>query len=112
MCNVKVETSKHDTPALTCKGLMKKFRSPNNVKYECWFCHDDIKRCVSGSKKKYVLDWPIVSNTWQVKIGTNLSREEILAFEDAGFQLQQREVLFPHCRLQQSQFSPSQVTEV
>ena len=47
----------------------------NNVEYECWFCHGDVKCCVSGSKKKYVLGWPIVPNTWLVKIGTNLSRD-------------------------------------
>ena len=50
--------------------------------YKFWFCPDDIKHCVSGSKNKYVLDWPIVPNTWPVKIGTKLSREEILALED------------------------------
>ena len=33
--------------------------SLNNVEYEFWFCPDDIKHCVSGRKKKYVLDWPI-----------------------------------------------------
>jgi len=54
---------------------------------------------VSGSKKKYVLDWPIVPNTWSVKIGTNLSREEVLALAYARFQLQQREALSPHRRL-------------
>ena len=54
---------------------------------------------MSGSKKKCVLDWPIVSNTWPVKIGTSLSRDEVLALEDAGFQLQQREALSPRHRL-------------
>ena len=41
------------------------------------------------------MDWPIVPNTWPVKIGTNLLREEVLALEDDGFQLQQREDLSP-----------------
>ena len=54
---------------------------------------------MSGNNKKYVLDWPIVSNMWPVKIGTNLSRDEVLVLEDAGFQLQQKEVLSPCCRL-------------
>lgn len=35
-----------------------------------------------------MVDWPIVHNTWQVKIGTNLSKEEVLVFEDTGFQLE------------------------
>jgi len=60
LCNAKVGTYKHGTPAPTYKGLKKEYRSTNNVEYEFWFCPDDIKRCISGSKKKYVLDWPIV----------------------------------------------------
>lgn len=40
---------------------------------------------MSGTKDKYVLDWPIVPRTWPVKIGTTLLKEEVLAFEDAEF---------------------------
>jgi hypothetical protein len=40
--------------------LKKKFHSTNNVEHECWFCPDDIKRCVGGNREKYVLDWPKV----------------------------------------------------
>ena len=87
MCNAKVGIRKHGTHAPTYKGLRKEFCSPNNVEYEFWFCPDDIKCCMSRSKKKYVLDWPIVPNRWPVKIGTDLSREEVLALEDGGFQL-------------------------
>ena len=36
-----------------------------------------------SSEKEYVLDWPIVPNTWWMKICINLSREEVLALEDA-----------------------------
>ena len=87
MCNAKVMTGKYGILAPIYKGFMKEFRSLNNVEYEFLFCPDDIKRCVSGSKKKYVLDWPIIPNTWLVNIGTNLSRKEILALEDVEFQL-------------------------
>ena len=55
MCNAKVGSSKHDTPAPTYKRLKKEFRSTNNVEYEFLFCPDDIKRCVIDTKKKYVL---------------------------------------------------------
>lgn len=87
--HVIIRTGKHVTPTPIYKRLKKEFRFTNNMEYEFQFCHDDIKRGVSASMKKYVLDWPILSNTWLVKIlGTNLSREEVLAFEDAGFQPQ------------------------
>ena len=75
--NAKIKPGKHGTLAPMYKGL-KKYRSTNNVEYEFWFCHDDIKRCVSGNKKKYVLDWLVVPNIWHVKIVTNLSRQESL----------------------------------
>ena len=60
-----------------------------------WFCADDIKRRVSGNKKLWVLDWLAIPHTWPVKLGTNLTREEVFALEDAGFQLQQRGALSP-----------------
>jgi hypothetical protein len=85
MCNAKVGCSKYDTPARTYKGLKKEFCSTNNVEYEFWFCPDNIKHCVSGTKKKYVLDWPTVPNTWPMKLCVNLSRDEVLALEDAEF---------------------------
>ena len=85
LCNVKVGTDKHSTPAPTYKGLKKEYCSTNNVEYKFWFCPDDIKRYVSGNKKKYALDWHVVPNIWPMKIGTNLPRHEVLALEDAGF---------------------------
>ncbi len=47
---------------------------------------------------KNVLNWPIVPNTWPVKINTNLSKEKVVAFEDVEFQLYQREALSPRRR--------------
>ena len=97
MCSAKVGIGKHNTFASTYKGLMKEFHFPNNGEYEFWFCPDDIKCCVCGNMKN-VLNWPIVPNTWPVKISTNISKEEVVAFEDVGFQLQQRGTLSPRCR--------------
>jgi hypothetical protein len=54
--NTKIKTGKYDTPAPTYKGLKKEYRFTNNVEYKFWFCPNDIKRCVSGNKKKFVLD--------------------------------------------------------
>lgn len=58
--NAEVDIGNHGTLASTYKGLKKKFHSTNNVEHECWFCPDDIKRCVGGNREKYVLDWPKV----------------------------------------------------
>lgn len=50
LCNAKVGTNKHDT-------LLphSEYHFINNVKDEFLFFLDDIKRCISGNKKKYVL---------------------------------------------------------
>ena len=62
---------------------------------EFFFCNDDIERCVKGTKRRWVKSKPEVPNVWPVKIGTNLSRKEILDLEQAGFQLPQRPVISP-----------------
>ena len=78
LCNAKVGIGKHDTFAPTYKE-MKKFSSTNNVDYGYWFCHDDIKLFLSGNKNEYVM--LIVSNTWPLKIGINISREKTPTLE-------------------------------
>lgn len=95
----KVGTRKHGTPITTYKGLKKEFCPTNNMEYKFWFCLNKLKYCVSGNKKKDVLYWPILPNTWLVKMGTRLALEEALALEDAGFQLQQGKVFSPHHRM-------------
>lgn len=97
--NAKVGTGSHGTHAPMYKGMKKEFHFTNNVEYEYWFCCDDIKCCVSGSKKKYVIDWVIVPSTRLMNIGTNMFKEEVLTLEDTRFQLQQREALSPRCKL-------------
>ena len=49
-----------------------------------------------GEQEKWMFDWPNLCKVWQVKVGTNLTRKEVFALEDAQFQLQQREALSPH----------------
>ena len=105
-CNAKVQRGSHGTPAPTYAGLKKDYRSPRNVPAEFWFCPDDIGRCVKGSKRPFVVDWPAVPMTWPVKVGTNLTVQEVLALEEAGFQLQQRGALSPRRQFQVSMDMP------
>ena len=58
-----------------------------------FFCNDDIKRYVKGTKRKWVISVPEIPATWPVKRGTNLSKQEILALEAARFQLPQRQAI-------------------
>jgi hypothetical protein len=59
------------------------------------FCNDDIERYVKGTKRKRVKSRPEVPKVWPVKIGTDLSRKEILDLEHDGFQLSQHAVISP-----------------
>ena len=68
----------------------KNYIPPTICSIEFLFFHDNMK--------KFVLDWPLVPNTWPVKIGTNLLRKKVLALEYVGFQLQQRKALCS-CRM-------------
>jgi hypothetical protein len=62
---------------------------------EFFFYNDNIERYVKGTKRKWVQSRPDIPNIWPVKIGTNLSKKEILDLESAGFQLPQRTVISP-----------------
>jgi hypothetical protein len=62
---------------------------------EFFFCNNDIERCVKGTNRKWVQSRLDIPSIWPVKIGTNLSKKEILDFESASFQLPQRVVISP-----------------
>lgn len=105
-CDTRVRRGTHGTPAPTYVGLKKEFRTDRHISTDFWFCADDINRCVKGTKKSFVIDWPSIPQTWPVKMGTNLTIKEILALEEAGFQLQQRGVLSPRRQFQVSANMP------
>ena len=94
-CDTRVARRSHGIPAPTYFSKKRDYHTKKSVEVDFWFCDDDIKRCVSGNKKAWVLDWPAIPRTWPVKLGTNLTQEEVLALEDAGFQLQQRGAMSP-----------------
>lgn len=52
-----------------------------------YFCNNDIERCVKGTRQRCIKSIFDVPNIWLVKIGTNFTNIEILALENAGFQL-------------------------
>ena len=99
-CRTKISQGRNGTPAPTYAGMKKDLRMGHNVEAEFFFCPDNIHRCVMGSKRPLVLDWPPIPLTWPVKFGTNLTHEEVLKLEDAGFQLQQQEALSPRQKFQ------------
>ena len=50
---------------------------------------------MKGTKRKWVISMPEIPTTWPMRRGTNLSKQEILALEAAGFQLPQQQAISP-----------------
>ena len=94
-CTSKIAKGKKGTPAPTYRGRKEEYGSKREVLADFWFCPDDIVRCVKGTKRRWVLDWPEVPEVWPVLSRTNLNREETLFLQHAGFRLQERLVLSP-----------------
>ena len=87
-CTSRIAKGSKGTPTLIYHGLKIAYGTHEEVFVDFWFCCDDIERCVKGYKRQFVLDWRGIPNTWPVRVGTKLSCQEILALEDARFQLE------------------------
>jgi hypothetical protein len=92
-CEAKIVQAGKPTAAPTYTSVMQNAHKKRPEVMEFYFCNDDIERYVKGTKRKWVQSRPDIPNIWPVKIGTNLSKKEILDFESAGFQLPQRAVV-------------------
>ena len=88
-CTAQIVRNNVATAAPTYTGLMVNYKKNRNDVMQFYFCNDDIERCVKGTKRKWVISLPDIPTMWPVKRGTNLTKQEILALEAAGFQLPQ-----------------------
>ena len=90
-CTAKIIIAGKSILAPAYLGVWKyyKFTTPKVEKF--FFCVDVIERCVKGSHRKWVdkfshdQERPPISPVRPVKLGTNLTRLEILKLENAGF---------------------------
>jgi hypothetical protein len=94
-CVSKIAKGSKGTPAPTYRGRKKQYNGNKEIFTDFWFCVDDIHRCVRGSKRPRVIDWPQVPDVWPVLMGTSLTRQETLSLQEAGFQLQDRPPMSP-----------------
>ena len=96
-CTARIVLHGKSTPAPTYSGAWRNVRLNREEQMQFFFCSNDIERCVKGSRCKWIIPYsdtqerPPVPTIWPIKIGTNLTRSEIVALENAGFQLPQRE---------------------
>jgi hypothetical protein len=94
-CEAKIVQGNKSTAAPTYTGVMQNAHKKRPEVKEFFFCNDDIELCIKGTKRKWVQLRPDIPSIWPVKIGTNLSKKEILDLESVGFQLPQRAVISP-----------------
>jgi hypothetical protein len=94
-CEAKIVQGNKPTAAPTYTGLMQNAHKKRLEVMEFFFCNDNIERCIKGTKRKWVQSRLDIPSIWLVKIGTNLSKREILDNESVGFQLPQRAVISP-----------------
>jgi hypothetical protein len=91
-CEAKIVQGSKPMVAPTYNGVMQNTHKKRPEVMEFFFCNDDTERYVKGTKRKFLQSRPDIPSIWPVKIGTNLSKKEILDFESDGFQLPQRAV--------------------
>jgi hypothetical protein len=83
------------TPTPTYRGRKTQYGGTKEIVTDFWFCPNDIERCIKGTKRSWVLVWPQVPDVWPVMNGTNLTRQETLLLQDAGFKLQEHPSMSP-----------------
>ena len=88
-CKMFIARGARATAAPLYRGQKREFKGTRVETDEFWFCPDDIHRCVMGPRRSHVLSRPQVPEVWPVLIGTNLTLDEIILFEEAGFRLQE-----------------------
>jgi hypothetical protein len=90
---VKIVQDNKPTAAPIYTSVMQNAHKKRPEVIEFFFCNDNIEHCIKGTKRKWVQSRPDIPSIWPVKIGTNLSKKEILDLESASFQLPQCAVI-------------------
>jgi hypothetical protein len=84
-CTTKIVQGNRSTAAPTYTGMMVHYKKDKEDHMQFYFCNNDIKRCVKDTRWRWVKSILDVPNIWLAKIGTNLTRIEILALENTSF---------------------------
>jgi hypothetical protein len=94
-CEAKTVQGNRATAAPTYTRVMVHYKKKTDKVMQFFFCNNDIERCLKNTRQRWVKFRPDIPNVWLVKIGTNLSKKEIIDLENVGFQLPQHVVIFP-----------------
>jgi hypothetical protein len=103
-CIAQIAKGSKGTTAPIYRERKTQYGGTKEIVTDFWFCPNNIDRCVKGSKRSWVLDWPHVPNVWPVLSGTNLTCQETLLLQDAGFKLQEHPSMSPRHMFMLSNF--------
>jgi hypothetical protein len=59
-CTARIVKGSKGIPAPTYRGKKIQYGGSKVIVTDFWFCPDDIERCVKGTKRSWVLNWPQV----------------------------------------------------
>jgi hypothetical protein len=80
-CRAKIAKYRRTIPCPTFTGIKRKCGTKSTEQKQFWFCPFDVTRCVTAHSK-WIVHYPDVPQTWPVKVGTNLTQDEIEAYQD------------------------------
>jgi hypothetical protein len=69
-CTARIAKGSKGTPAPAYWGRKTQYGGNKEIVTDFWFCPDDIERCVKGTKRAWIIDWPHVLEVWLVLSGT------------------------------------------
>ena len=76
--------------APTFTDLQQIYKLAGNEPKKFWFCPRDDLQCVKSTTCRWVAYYPPIPEKWPIKVGTNLSQEEVFKLESVGFCLKNK----------------------
>jgi hypothetical protein len=98
-CTTRIAKGSKGTPTPTYRVRKTQYGGNKEIVTNFKFCPNNIERCMKGTKRSWIIDWPQVPDVWPVLSGTNLISQNTHLLQDAGFKLQEHPSMSHQCML-------------
>ena len=92
-CGAKITHYRRAVATPTFTEIEKQSKAKDLKHVQFWFYPSNILSCVLGTPCKSIVSYLDIPKKWPVKIGSNLTQSEMIAFEAPGFILDDGEAL-------------------
>ena len=89
-CGAKIAKRNKAIAAPTFTGLQRIYKKAGNEPKQFWFCPGEDLQCVKSTTCRWVAYYPPLLEKWPIKVGANLSQEEVFKLESVGFCLEDK----------------------